>query len=56
MEKNIDMVFTAENAEYHHKAKTCHICGDAFMVEEDGLKIPSLKGEKVRDHCHFTGK
>ena len=26
------------------------------MVEEDGLKIPSLKGEKVRDHCHFTGK
>ena len=26
------------------------------MVEENGLKIPSLNGEKVRDHCHFTGK
>ena len=26
------------------------------MEYKDGLVIPSLKGEKVRDHCHYTGK
>jgi hypothetical protein len=56
MEVNKEMVFTAEDEATHKMAENCHICGEAFMVEEDGLKIPSLKGEKVRDHCHFTGK
>ena len=28
---------------------TCHICDDEFTEDHD-------KGEKVRDHCHFTGE
>ena len=31
---------------------TCYICNELFVEQKDGLIIPSLKGEKVRDHWH----
>ena len=38
------MIFTAEDQCAFEKATICWICQGEF------------KGEKVRDHCHFTGK
>ena len=40
----LDMIFRKEEAERFNKETKCWIC------KED------LNGDKVRDHCHFTGK
>ena len=49
------MIFSSTDEEKYNAAKHCHICKDPFEIHQDGLVIPSLKGEKVRDHCHYTG-
>ena len=38
------MIFTEENKEQFNKASDCWICGE------------SLGNDRVRDHCHFTGR
>ena len=43
--ENKDMIFTPENEKEFINALTCWICGK-YMCSND----------KVRDHCHFTGK
>ena len=48
------MVFSKEEADQFNKATECWICKEEFN------DTPNEKGyeqnEKVRDHCHFTGK
>ena len=39
-----DMIFTKENEQQFNKALNCWICGE------------SLGNDRVRDHCHYTGK
>ena len=34
----------------HRKAKECHLCSGAFVKSE------LVGDQKVRDHCHYTGK
>ena len=45
LETNIPMIFTEEDEQVHRATKTCFICQE-HMPPND----------KVRDHCHFTGK
>lgn len=46
-----DMDFTEKDRRNFEKARVCHICMKKFEADdEDGEK------EKVRDHCHVTGK
>ena len=42
------MIFTRENREVFEKAENCWICGRSLRKE--GVI------DRVRDHCHFTGK
>ena len=42
---NIPMIFTEEDEQVHRATNTCFICQE---------HMPS--NDKVRDHCHFTGK
>ena len=56
MEDNKDMVMHPEGHTDFSESTLCHICEEAFVDIKDGLQIPSLKGDKVRDHCHFTGR
>ena len=39
-----EMIFTEENMEQFNKASDCWICGE------------TLGNDRVRDHCHFTGR
>ena len=45
-----DMHLTPAEEKRFKSSRSCHICKGSFNGEED------LKGYKVRDHCHFTGK
>ena len=48
------MVFSKEEADQFNKATECWICMEEFddTPNEKGYK----QNEKVRDHCHFTGR
>ena len=48
------MVFSKEEANQFNRATECWICKDEFddIPNEKGYK----KNEKVKDHCHFTGR
>ena len=39
-----EMIFTEEDKKRHNESKECWICGEL------------LKNDKVRDHCHYTGR
>ena len=39
-----EMIFTEEDMEQFNKASDCWICGEA------------LENDRVRDHCHYTGR
>ena len=39
-----EMIFTKEDMEQFNKASDCWICGEA------------LENDRVRDHCHYTGR
>lgn len=46
-----EMDFTEENKLQYEKMQNCHLCGEDFSpgsIEK--------KGEKVRDHCHMSGR
>ena len=48
------MIFTDEDMRDFNEATTCWICNEEFndIPNENGYK----RNEKVRDHCHFTGR
>ena len=46
------MIFTEKDKENFYSAKTCHICG-YNLPKKCGDKVIE---NKVRDHCHLTGK
>ena len=50
------MIFTLEDEETYEKQEICHKCKEPFKEMDGDLLIPSLKGIKVKDHCHYTGK
>ena len=43
-EKRVVTPVTKEEEEDYNNQKVCHICKKEFI------------GDKVRDHCHYTGK
>ena len=45
IEKDVDMIWNDEAKEIFKSVAHCHVC-----------KKKTVGGEKVRDHCHFTGK
>ena len=45
---NKPMLITEEEEQQFINATTCYICGDSFSESD--------KGDKVKDHCHYTGK
>ena len=54
-EKKEMIPLTNDENESHEKQKKCHICKTEFCTsknDENEFKIY----QKVRDHCHYTGK
>ena len=47
---NEKMIFTEEDKLYHETNNTCHICSKTCINPRSGYT------DKVRDHCHETGK
>ena len=45
------MPLTKKEQKIHDKSKACHICKDRFTTD-----VTYEKYQKVRDHCHYTGK
>ena len=43
---------TKEELKSHRDAKVCYICGESILKKLS----KSIKYQKVRDHCHYTGK
>ena len=54
-EKKEMIQLTDEEKETHENQKLCHICEREFCADENNKKEFKLK-QKVRDHCHYTGK
>ena len=42
---------TKKEQKMHDKAEACHICKEGFSTD-----VNNEKYQKVRDHCHYTGK
>ena len=43
---------TNEELKSHQDAKACYICGKRILKKIS----KSMNYQKVRDHCHYTGK
>ena len=43
---------TKEELKSHHDAKVCYICEKIVLKNFS----KSINYQKVRDHCHYTGK
>ena len=43
---------TKEEKKIHNMQKFCYICKQGFSTDDDDNK----KYDKVKDHCHYTGK
>ena len=54
-EKKEMIQLTDEEKETHENQKLCHICEQEFCTDGNNKKEFKLK-QKVRDHCHYTGK
>ena len=46
---------TDKEIEYYEKQKVCHICKKGLCYDKN-YKNRFKKYQKVRDHCHYTGK
>ena len=46
---------TNEEEESYENQEICHICEKEFGIDKSNKKEFTLK-QKVRDHCHYTGK
>ena len=54
-EKKEMIPLTDEEKETHENQKICYICEQEFCTDENNKKEFKLK-QKVRYHCHYTGK
>ena len=54
-EKKEMIPLTDEEKESYENQEVCHICKKDFCNDEDNKNEFKLK-QKVRDHCHYTGK
>ena len=54
-EKKEMIPLTDKKNKCHEKQKFCHICKKEFSTEENDKNAFKLF-DKVRDHCHYTGK
>ena len=45
------MPLTKKDVKNHNKQKVCHICRKEFNADDSDKKY-----DKVKDHCHYTGK
>ena len=54
-EKKKMIPVTGKKRETHENQKNCYICEQEFCTDENGKKEFKLQ-QKVRDHCHYTGK
>ena len=43
---------TSKELKAHKDAKICYICGKYFIKKLSRV----INYQKVRDHCHYTGK
>ena len=55
MKAMIPNALANEEKESHESQEICHICEKEFCTDKDNKKEFKLK-QKVRDHCHYTGK
>ena len=53
-EKKEMIPLTDEEKESYENQKNCHICEKEFCSDKNNNE--SKKVQKVRDHCHYTGK
>ena len=54
-EKKEMIPLTNEEKESYENQQVCYICENEFCTDEENKK-EFRKMEKVRDHCHYTGK
>ena len=54
-EKKEMIPLTDKEKESYENQKICYICEKEFCIDEDNKK-EFRKMQKVRDHCHYTGK
>ena len=54
-EKKDLIPLTDEEKETHENQEICYICDQEFYMDENNKKEFKLN-QKVRDHCHYTGK
>ena len=55
LEKNEMIPLTDDEIKYYKKRKYCHICKKKKCDNKDDKNKFKLY-QKVRDHCHYTGK
>ena len=53
-EKKKIIPLTTKEKIYHNKQKVCCICKKEF--DNNDTACNDKKQQKVRDHCHYTGK
>ena len=53
-EKKKIIPLTDEEKETHENQKICYICEKEFCMNENKKEFKRM--QKVRDHCHYTGK
>ena len=51
-EKKEMIPLTDKENKFYEKQRVCYICKKGFSTDDDDNK----KSQKVRDHCHYTGK
>ena len=54
-EKKETIPLTYEENEFYKKQKVCYVCKKEFSTDEIDKKTFRLY-DKIRDHCHYTGK
>ena len=55
MKKKKIISLTDKETKSYEKQKVCYICEKEFCADKNDEKVFKLK-QKVRDHCHYTGK
>ena len=55
-EKKKIIPLTGAEKEAHENQKNCYICENQFCTNKNNEKESKKLKQKVRDHCHYTGK
>ena len=53
-EKKEMILLTDKEKESYENQKICHICEKEFCTDKNNKEFKKM--QKVRDHCHYTGK